>query len=200
MQGLHAVSRGELEIRHGPNKVASARRSFEGITAAVTHNSPLLRKIQEIGSSSLAMAKIRRHYVLSDDLDKQAYLQEHINAEMVEGEEPALYFERMSIIREKLAEVGTHKTDQGANLHILQCLTSDFEVDKKIRQQAPNLTLTMIEDRVRITYRELEASKKKVVDGSGHIVVATGGGGSGGHGKFPTPGHCMAGGLSLIHI
>ena len=165
MQGLHAVSRGELEIRHGPNKVASARRSFEGITAAVTHNSPLLRKIQEIGSSSLAMAKIRRHYVLSDDLDKQAYLQEHINAEMVEGEEPALYFERMSIIREKLAEVEIHKTDQEANLLILQCLTPDFEVDKKILQYAPNLTLTMIKDRVRITCRALEASKRQVVDG-----------------------------------
>ena len=58
LQGPHAISRGELEIRHGPNKVASARREFEGITAAVTHNSPLLRKIQEIGSPSLAMAEI----------------------------------------------------------------------------------------------------------------------------------------------
>ena len=106
---------------------------------------------------------------------------------MVEGEEPALYFERTSIITEKLAEVGIHKTDQEANLHILQCLTSDFEVDKKILQYAPNLTLTMIEDGVRITYRELEASKRKVVDGSGHGLAATGGGGPGGHGKFPTP-------------
>ena len=112
---------------------------------------------------------------------------------MVEGEEPALYFERTSIITEKLAEVGIHKTDQEANLHILQCLTSDFEVDKKILQYAPNLTLTMIEDGVRITYRELEASKRKVVDGSGRVLVATGGGGSGGHGRFPTPGHCMDG-------
>ena len=92
LQGPHATSRGALEIRHGPNKVASARRAFEGITAAVTHNSPLLRKIQEIGSPGLAMAEIRRHYVPSDDLDKQACLREYINAEMVEGEEPALYF------------------------------------------------------------------------------------------------------------
>ena len=51
------MSRGELEIRHVPNKVALARRAFEGITTAVTHNSPLLRKIQEIGSPSLAMAE-----------------------------------------------------------------------------------------------------------------------------------------------
>ena len=116
MQGPHAINRGELEIRHGPIKVASARRAFEGITAAVIHNSPLPRKIQAIGSPSLAMAEIRRHYVPSDDLDKQAYLREYINAEMVEGEEPALYFERMSIIREKLAEVGIHKTDQEATL------------------------------------------------------------------------------------
>ena len=89
----------------------SARTAFEGITAAVTHNSPLLRKIQEIGSPSLAMAEIRRHYVPTYDLEKQAYLREYMNAEMVEGEEPALYFERISIIREKLAEVGIHKTD-----------------------------------------------------------------------------------------
>ena len=33
---------------------------------------------------------------------------------MVEGEEHALYL--MSIIREKLAEVGIHKTDQEATL------------------------------------------------------------------------------------
>ena len=51
---------------------------------------------------------------------------------MVEGEEPAPYFTRMSIIREKLAEVGIHKIDQEANLDILQCLLYDFEVDKKI--------------------------------------------------------------------
>ena len=88
---------------------------------------------------------------------------------MVAGGEPALYFERMSIIRAKLAEVGIHKTDQEANLHILQCLTSDFEVDEKILQYALNLTLTMIEDRVHITYRELEASERKVVDGSGPV-------------------------------
>ena len=113
------MSRGELEIRHVPNKVALARRAFEGITAAVTHNSPLVRKIQEIGSPSLAMAEIRRHYVPGDDLDKQAYLREYIIAEMVEGEEPALYFERMNISRGKLAEVGIHKTDQEANLHVL---------------------------------------------------------------------------------
>ena len=30
-----------------------------------------------------------------------------------------MYFERMSIIKEKLAEVGIHKTDQEANLHFL---------------------------------------------------------------------------------
>ena len=66
-------------------------------------------------------------------------------------------------VREKLAGVGIHRTDQQANLHLLQCLTSDFEVDKKILQYAPNLTPTMIEDRLRITYWELEGSKKKVV-------------------------------------
>ena len=90
LQGPHAMARGKLEIRHGPNKVASARRSFEGIAAAVTLNSPLLKETQEIGSPNPAMAEIRRHYVPSDDLDKQAYLREYINAEMVEGEEPTL--------------------------------------------------------------------------------------------------------------
>ena len=93
-----------------------ARRAFERITAAVTHNSPLLRKIREIGSPSLAMAETRRHYVPSDGLDKQAHLREYIKAEMAEGDEPAIYFERMNIIREKLAQVGIHKIDQEANL------------------------------------------------------------------------------------
>ena len=65
---------------------------------------------------------------------------------------------------EKLAEVRIHNTDQEANLRILQCLSSDFEVDKNVLQYAPNLTLALIQDRVRITYRELEASKRKVVN------------------------------------
>ena len=56
-QGPHGMSRGELEIRHRSNKGASSRRAFEGITAAVTHTSPVLRKIQEIGSPSFAMAE-----------------------------------------------------------------------------------------------------------------------------------------------
>ena len=77
------------------------------------------------------MTEIRRHYVPSDDLVKQAYLREYINAEVVEGDEPALYFERMSTIREKLAEVGIHETDQEANLHILQCLTSTSRSTKR---------------------------------------------------------------------
>ena len=68
---------------------------------------------------------------------------------MKEGQDHTLYFGRMSIIREKLFEVGVPKTDQEANLHLLQCLTSEYEVDKKILQYAPNLTLNIMEDRVR---------------------------------------------------
>lgn len=90
LQSRHAISREEIEFRHGPNKEASVRRAFEGITAAFTHNLPLLRKIQDIGSPRLAMAEIRRHYVPSDDLDKQAYLRDYLNAAMVEGGEPAI--------------------------------------------------------------------------------------------------------------
>ena len=73
-------------------------------------------------------------------------------------------------------------------------MTYDFEVDTKILPYALDLTLTMIDDRVRITYWELEASKRWVVDASAHVFVATGGGGSGGHGNFPTPRHYMGGG------
>ena len=77
------------------------------------------------------MAEVRRHYVPSDDLDKQAYQREYINAHMKEGGDPTLYFERMSIIRENLFVVGIPKTDQEASLHLLQCLTSEYEVDKQ---------------------------------------------------------------------
>ena len=35
----------------------------------------------------------------------------------------------MSIIRKTLSEVGIPKTDQEANLHLLQCLASEYEVD-----------------------------------------------------------------------
>ena len=50
-------------------------------------------------------------------------------------------------------EVGIPKSDHESNLHILQCLSPAYEVDKKILQYAPSLTLTMIEDRVRATYQ-----------------------------------------------
>ena len=53
----------------------------------------------------------------------------------------------------------------------------------------------MNEDRVRITYRELEASKRQVIDGSAQVLVATGGGGSGVQGSVPgpSPGHYTGG-------
>ena len=111
---------------------------------------------------------------------------------MVPGEKPETYFERMTITREKLAEVGIPKSDHESNLHILQCLSPHYELDKKILQYAPNLTLTMIEDRVRATYGELKG-KGKTVDGGTHGLVTAGGGGSGGHGSFPTPGHQLDG-------
>ena len=68
-----------------------------------------------------------------------------------EGEEPAVYFDRMSITREELAEVGIHKSDQEASLHLLRCLTSDVEIDK-ILQYAPDLTLTQNVEHRRVIY------------------------------------------------
>ena len=54
-------------------------------------------------------------------------------------------------------------------------------------QCAPNLNSNMIEDRVRITYRELDASQRPVICCSAQVIVATGRGGSGGKGRFPVP-------------
>ncbi|CAN0567734.1 unnamed protein product, partial [Laminaria digitata] len=103
---------------------------------------------------------------------------------MIKGEQPALYFDRMSIICEKLAEVGIGKSDHENNLHILQCLSSDYAIDKKILQNDPNLTMTLIEDRVRATFRELEREQTGVGN-TAHVLVATGGSGPGSHGAFP---------------
>ena len=51
-----------------------------------------------------------------------------------------------------------HQTDQEANLNMFfKCLTCDFDVDRKILQYAPDLTVTMIEDRVRVACLELDA-------------------------------------------
>ena len=80
---------------------------------------------------------------------------------MIERVKPAVYFEGMSIIRVKREAGGSRdpKSDEKGNLHILQFLTSDFEL------YAADLTLTMIEDRVRMPE---VGSKRKVVDGSAH--------------------------------
>ena len=50
LQGPHAMSRGELEFRHGPNKVAPGRRAFEETIAAVTHNSPLPHRCKRLAA------------------------------------------------------------------------------------------------------------------------------------------------------
>ena len=63
---------------------------------------------------------------------------------MIDGEQPALHYEGMSAIRPKLAEVGVDKFDHVTNIHIMQCLSSDYAVDKKILQYAPDLILTRI--------------------------------------------------------
>ena len=55
-------------------------------------------------------------------------------------------------------------------------------------QDDRTLTMTMVEDRVRATFRELE--RKKTGTGStAHVLVAISGWGPGPHGAFPTPGH-----------
>ncbi|CAM9184868.1 unnamed protein product, partial [Laminaria digitata] len=160
---------------HERNEVTAARRAHDGINHAMTSQS-LLRNIYVLGSPSLAMALIRKKYVPSDDLDKHAYTREYINAEMIKGEQPALCFERMSIICEKLAEVGIEKTDHEINLHTLQCLSSGYAIDKFFLQTDRNLTMTLIEDRVRATFRELEREQTGV-GSTAHVLVATGGGG-----------------------
>ena len=65
---------------------------------------------------------------------------------MIERVKPAVYFEGMSIIRVKREAGGSRdpKSDEKGNLHILQFLTSDFELDKKTPQYAVDLTLTVI--------------------------------------------------------
>ena len=83
------------------------------------------------------MAEMRRVYVPSDDLHKQSYLREYINAAMVDGEKPEMYVERMCIIKEKLAEVGMSKLEHETNVHILQHFSPDYEVDKKILGMHP---------------------------------------------------------------
>ena len=97
---------------------------------------------------------------------------------MIEGEQPALYFERMSIICEKLAEVGIVKTESDINSHTLQCLSLNYQIDKKMLLHDLTLTTTMIEDRVRATFREIEREKTGA-GSTAHIVVATGSGGAG---------------------
>ena len=64
------------------------------------------------------MVELRRTHVPNDDLDMQAYLREYINAKVADGDAPALYFERMEMIEEKLAEADIAMSDQEANIHV----------------------------------------------------------------------------------
>ena len=75
LQGPNRRSQQDLDYRFGTARVAAARRAYEGITNALSNES-LLYKIYDIGSPSLAMVEVRRHYVPSEDLDKQAYQRE----------------------------------------------------------------------------------------------------------------------------
>ena len=176
---------------HGCDEVDATRRGYDAVTQASTDRS-LLRKKWDLGSPSLSMAMIPKPYVSSDERDKHAYTREQINAEMIEGEQSALYFERMTIICETLAGVGIVKTEREISLHTLQCLSSGYEIDKKMLQHDRTQTMTMIENRVRATFRELER-KRTGAGNTAHVWVATGGGGPGPHGAFPTPGHQTGG-------
>lgn len=71
----------------------------------------------------------RKTYIPNDDLDKQSHSKEYIDDNITDGEDPPMYFERVSLIREKLAEVGIHKTDREAKLHTLQRLSTEDGVD-----------------------------------------------------------------------
>ena len=104
LQGPNRRREKDLDYSSETARAAADSRAYEGITNALS-NSSLLCQINDIGSHCLAMAEVRRHYVPSDDLDKQANGKECINAHMKEGEEPTLFFERGSIIRETLSEV-----------------------------------------------------------------------------------------------
>ena len=84
---------------------------------------------------------------------------------------------------EKLAEVGIAKSDQEANLQILQSFWSDYSIDKTLLQYTLNLTLTHIEDRVRTTHREVEEIRK-AIDRSVHVLIA-----ADGPRHFPQPDH-----------
>ena len=86
LQGPNRGSQQDLEYRFGTARVAAARRAY---TNALPRSS-LLYKVYDIGSPSIAMAEGRRHFVPSDDLDKQACQKEYINAYMKEGEDPTL--------------------------------------------------------------------------------------------------------------
>ena len=79
LQGPNRRSQKDLDYRFGTARIAAARRAYEGITNAIL-NSSLLYEIYDIGTPSLAMAEVRRHYVPSDKLDKHAYQREYIIA------------------------------------------------------------------------------------------------------------------------
>lgn len=61
-----------------------------------------------------------------------ADLRGYSNAKIPDGKASALCFERMSIVWEKLAEIGTTKYDQEAKLHFLQSLSSRYALYKKL--------------------------------------------------------------------
>ncbi|MEP6389042.1 MAG: hypothetical protein ABJ056_03870, partial [Halioglobus sp.] len=115
----------DLDYRVGTARVAVARWTYEGITIALP-NSSSVYGTYDICSPSLAMAAVLPHDLPGDDLDKQVYQREYINAHMKEGEDPTILFESMGIIREKLAQVGIPKSDKEPNVHRQQRLTSEY--------------------------------------------------------------------------
>lgn len=50
LQSRHAISREEIEFRHGPNKEASVRRAFEGITAASPTTCPFCARSKTLAA------------------------------------------------------------------------------------------------------------------------------------------------------
>lgn len=139
LQGPNSKGQKDLDYRFETARTAVTRGVYDGISNVMS-NSFSLYKIYDIASLSLAIAVVCRNYVSGDIFDKQAYQREYVNAHMKGGGDPTLYVEEIGIIEEKLSQVGIPKSDQKANLHLVQRLTSEVVVDKSILQCAPNLT------------------------------------------------------------
>lgn len=175
MIGDERVRMSDLDARHSQQTIQSAVRAWAVLVEAVDFP-PLACRIFAAGSPSGAWAAIGHWREGRRDMLKEIWLNKFRTAQMQHGEDPQLYLDRIDEAVHMLGSLDVHKTELEVNYHILQHLSSDYDIEKRCNlarcyMDPCEIDRDGIEGTLRSRYRnlvldELEGHQEPLLDDS----------------------------------